>query len=115
LHVTETSTGVLVQFVDKKILNDHKMELMAEELHRVADKLGPRELRLDFDRVVYVQSSVLGKLVSLHKKVTAGGGRLILCNIHTEAYKVFTVTKLDNLFIIERKEEDEAEMEEPRP
>lgn len=102
LEVTTTDDAVVVRFVDQQILNGHKMEAIGEELTRLADELGGRAMRLDFDNVLYIQSSVLGKLVSLHKKVTGAGGSLVLCNIHNDAYKVFAVTKLDGLFVIER-------------
>jgi anti-anti-sigma factor len=99
--VSEIENAVVVRFVDPKILNDQKMETIAEELYRLADKLGKRDLRLDFVRVDYVQSSVLGKLVALHKRVTGMGNRLILCNIRPAVYTIFTVTRLAKLFTIE--------------
>ena len=102
LEVTEINDVIVVRFADRQVLNDHKMELMATELFALADTLGPRELRLDFGSVEYLQSSVLGKLITLSKKVSAGGGRLVLCNIHDDVYKAFTVTSLDKMFTIER-------------
>ncbi len=103
LEFATMNEAIVVRFVDRKVLNDHKMELMAEELFALAATLGPRELRLDFGNVEYLQSSVLGKLITLNKKVTAGGGRLVLCNINDDVYKAFTVTSLDKMFTVERK------------
>ena len=67
LEVTEINEAIVVRFVDRKVLNDHKMELMAKELFALADTLGTRELRLDFGNVEYLQSSALGKLIGLAK------------------------------------------------
>jgi anti-sigma B factor antagonist len=103
LDIAVNDHAVVVRFVDRKVLNDHKMELMAEELFELASKLGERELRLDFGNVEYLQSSVLGKLIALSKKVTVGGGHLILCNVSDDVYRAFTVTSLDKLFVIQRK------------
>jgi anti-sigma B factor antagonist len=109
LEVTEINEAIVVRFVDRKVLNDHKMELMAKELFALADTLGTRELRLDFGNVEYLQSSALGKLVGLAKKIATAGGRLVLCNIHDDVYKAFTVTNLDKLFTIERVKSSEPE------
>jgi anti-sigma B factor antagonist len=98
LEVTESEAEILVCFAVRKILNDDKMETIAQELLRLADQLAGRDLRLDFASVEYVQSSVLGKLITLHKKVAAGGRRLILCHIHPSVDKVFTVTRLEKIF-----------------
>lgn len=105
LDIAEIDGAVVVRFVDHKVLNDHKMEIMAEALFALAAKLAGRTLRLDFGNVEYLQSSVLGKLVSLSKKVTAAGARLVLCNISTDVHKAFTVTSLDRLFTIESSKE----------
>lgn len=102
LEVAAINDAVVVRFADRKVLNDHKMELMAQELFDLADKLGPREMRLDFTKVEYLQSSVLGKLVTLSRKVQAGGGKLVLCGINDDVYKAFSVTSLDRMFTIER-------------
>jgi anti-anti-sigma factor len=75
---------------------------MAQSINRLVDRLGSRELRLDFASVEYMQSSVLGKLVALAKKVASVGGRMVLCNINDDVYKAFSVTSLDRMFTIER-------------
>ena len=109
LEVFETTDAILVRFIDHKVLNDDKLEGMAKDISRLADTLNRRELRIDFGNVEYLQSSVLGKLVALGKKVGAAGGRLVLCNISDDVYRAFSVTRLDQLFVIERsKSEPEA-------
>jgi anti-sigma B factor antagonist len=109
LEVATINDSIVVRFVDHKVLNDHKMEVMAQELFQLAETLGKRELRLDFGNVEYLQSSVLGKLVSLSRRIVEGGGRLVLCNINDTVYKAFSVSGLDRMFTIER-----APSKEPR-
>jgi anti-anti-sigma factor len=106
LDVAEIDGATVVRFVDHKVLNDHKMEIMAEELFRLAATLVGHNLRLDFGNVEYLQSSVLGKLVMLQKALSATGGKLTLCNINPVVYKVFTVTKLAKFFTIEPSPRD---------
>lgn len=102
LDVTETNDAIVIRFLSRKVLNDDRLEAMAQQLFELAAKLGARELRLDFANVEYLQSSVLGKLISLNKKAATSGGRLILANVRDDVHKAFTVTSLDKLFTIER-------------
>ena len=104
LDVVEGDRSITVRFTDYKVLNDDKLELMAQSISKIADRLAGRELRLDFASVEYMQSSVLGKLVALNKKVTSAGSRLVLCNINDDVFKAFAVTSLDRMFVIERAE-----------
>ena len=46
-----------------------------------------------------------GKLIALHKKLQAVGGRLILCNIDAEIFEVFEITRLDKFFNIQKEEQ----------
>ena len=109
LEVTEMNDAIVVQFLNRKVLNDDRLEAMAQQLFDLTGVLGKRTLRLDFANVEYLQSSVLGKLISLNKKAATNGGRLILANVRDDVYKAFTVTSLDKLFAIERMPSSEPE------
>ncbi|QDU18129.1 hypothetical protein ETAA1_00120 [Urbifossiella limnaea] len=45
-----------------------------------------------------VSSACLGKLLTLHRKVQAGGGWLKVINLRPEVAEVFRITRLDRLF-----------------
>ena len=51
-----------------------------------------------------VSSSMLGKLVQVHKKAGEFKVKLKLCSIDPEIRQVFKITKLDKLFEIETDE-----------
>ncbi len=78
--------------------------VIAAELEGLTDTLGECHLLLDFTNVEYITSVELGTLVSLHKKMKAGGGRLTLFNLNLAVFEVFAVTRLDTLIGICRKE-----------
>jgi anti-anti-sigma factor len=60
---------------------------------------GPRraDVLLDFGNVEYLSNLALDTLVSLHKKLLAGGRHLSLRNLSPQVLEVFTVVKLDRL------------------
>jgi anti-sigma B factor antagonist len=96
----------IVHFLDKKILDEQNIQIIGEELFRLADDQGTKKVLLNFNNVEYLSSAALGKLITLNKKLQAAGGRLVLCNIRSEIHEVFEITKLDKFFKIVKKEQD---------
>ena len=68
---------------------------------QVLDQLerGDRKFRLDFSKTDYVDSSGLGVLVTLSKKIREQGGQLSLVGLSEDLRTLFELTKLDTLFI----------------
>ncbi len=75
---------------------------------RVLDELesGARKFLIDFEGTAYIDSSGLGVLVSLSKKIREQGGELRLANLNDDLRTLFELTKLDTLFhIAENRDE----------
>jgi anti-sigma B factor antagonist len=68
-------------------------QLMLDELAR-----GERQFRVDFARTRYIDSSGLGVLVAMAKKVKQERGTLRLHNLDEDLKTLFELTKLDTLF-----------------
>ncbi len=61
---------------------------------------GSRKFLVDFSDTAYIDSSGLGVLVSLSKKIRERGGELRLSNLNEDVRTLFELTKLDTLFRI---------------
>ena len=61
---------------------------------------GDRRFVLDFSGTGYIDSSGLGALVSLARKVREEGGDLRLSGLNEDLRSLFELTKLDTLFAI---------------
>jgi anti-sigma B factor antagonist len=105
LEVEDIGDVTVVNFTDKKILDEQNIQIIGEQLFSLVDDLGRRKLLLNFSNVEYLSSAALGKFITLNKKVNAAGGRLILCNIDPQIYEVFEITKLNKLFNIQKEEQ----------
>src|SRR5438034_11511047 len=105
LEVEDIGDVTVVNFTDKKILDEQNIQLIGEQLFRLVDELGRRKPLLNFRNVEYLSSAALGKFITLNKKVNAAGGRLILCGIDPQIYEVFEITKLNKLFNIQKDEQ----------
>ena len=68
---------------------------------QVLDRLerGDREFIVDFSKTDYIDSSGLGVLVTLSKKIREQGGQLSLASLSDDLRTLFKLTKLDTLFI----------------
>jgi anti-anti-sigma factor len=72
----------------------------------LADLLGPgghsRKVRLDLERVDYVDSSGIGWLVGSHRRFKEAGGQLILSRVPPVVEQVLRFCGLESHFNIER-------------
>ena len=59
-----------------------------------------KKFLIDFSQTGYIDSSGLGVLVSLSKKIREQGGELRLANLNDDLQTLFELTKLDTLFQI---------------
>jgi anti-sigma B factor antagonist len=106
IEVEEIDDVSVVEFVDKRILDEQNIQLIGDQLFELVDDLGKKKLLLNFANVEYLSSAALGKLMTLNKKVKAAGGELRLANIKPEIKEVFSITKLDKMLKIFNSEQD---------
>ena len=84
--------------VEGQLIVGNRQEL--KELVQTALDQGERRLLIDFSRTGYIDSSGLGALVSISKKIREAGGELRLCGLNEDLRSLFELTKLDTLFAI---------------
>lgn len=105
LEVEDIGDVSVVNFIDRRILDEQNIQVIGEQLFSLVDESGRKKILLNFGNVEFLSSAALGKLIALHKKLQAVGGRLILCNIDPEIYEVFEITRLDKFFNIQKEEQ----------
>jgi len=110
LEVEDIGDVTVVNFTDRKILDEQNIQVIGEQLFSLVDEAGRKKILLNFGNVEYLSSAALGKLITLNKKLQTAGGKLILCNIDPQIYEVFEITKLNKLFNI--KAEEQAALQE---
>jgi len=69
-------------------------------LFTLPDQLDAHKVVLSLHNVTRVTSSVLGKLITLHRKLHRHDGKLIVCNVTTEVERVMKTSKLWDYFHI---------------
>ena len=97
----------VVNFLTSQVLDELNVQQLGQELNDLVDKEGKTKLVINFSKIKFLSSAVLGKLISLNKKLSAQKGRLAFCHINSDVMQVFKITRLDKLIPI-YDDEDEA-------
>lgn len=98
LSDAKSSNGVMVVRVEGQLVVGNRNELK-EHLQGLLEK-GERRFLIDFAQTGYIDSSGLGALVALARKVREEGGDLRLSGLNEDLRSLFELTKLDTLFAI---------------
>ncbi len=100
LNVTEQEGVSIVEFRDRKILEELSIHEIEEELSRLVVSKDTINLLLSFQNVEHLSSAALGMLIKLNEQVAQRSGRLKLSDIRPQIYQVFKITRLNKLFDI---------------
>jgi anti-sigma B factor antagonist len=96
-EVSQQSDVTVVEVTGQLIVGN-RQELKDAVLQMLDD--GSRKFLIDFSDTAYIDSSGLGVLVSLSKKIREKGGEMRLSNLNEDLRTLFELTKLDTLFHI---------------
>ncbi len=89
---------VVVISVEGQLIVANRQELKQQVLETL--DTGDRRFVIDFSETGYIDSSGLGVLVSVSKKIREAGGELRLSGLNEDLRMLFELTKLDTLFSI---------------
>jgi len=66
----------------------------------------PERLVINLSEVSYMDSSGIGTLVEIFRRLNGFGGKLMLCGLSDRVYSVFEITRLNKFFKIFATEEE---------
>lgn len=92
----EAAGDVVVVAVVGQLVVGNRQEFKQSVLDEV--ERGARRILVDFSETGYVDSSGLGALVSLNKRLRDAGGELRLAALNEDMRTLFELTRLDTLF-----------------
>ena len=95
---TKDGSGVYLIRIEGQLIVGNRQELKAAIA--TALEQGERKFCIDFSRTGYIDSSGLGALVSISKKVREQGAELRLSGLNEDLRSLFELTKLDTLFAL---------------
>ena len=96
-QVSKSGEVTLIE-VEGQLIVGNRQELKQQVLEQLEG--GDQKFVIDFANTGYIDSSGLGVLVSLSKKIREQGGELRLSSLNEDLRTLFELTKLDTLFRI---------------
>jgi len=100
LKVKTVDDVSVIEFADRKILDELCILEIQEELTKLMESQTTGNLLLSFKNVEHLSSAALGMLITLKKKVEGKKGKLKLSDINPQIYEVFKITRLNKVFDI---------------
>lgn len=88
----------IARFAIPRVTDDDNIELMGHELFQLVEQYDRRKVVLNLDSVEYVTSSVLGKFITLHRRIHRRNGRLVLCGPTPVVRDALRVSRLIDYF-----------------
>jgi anti-sigma B factor antagonist len=104
LDVSEVGDVTIVRFRDRRITEGRGIEEIARELFHLVERENRKKLIVSLASVDSLSSAALGKLIALNKRVAVRGGAIKLSSMNADISRVFSVSRLDRLFDIEKDE-----------
>ena len=105
LVISDIQGVTVVNFRNSSILDSVVVESIGNELYALVDEQARRKIVLDFSAVRFLSSQMLGALIALQKKSSEIKGKLVICGLRPNLFKVFGIMKLDKLLSFAKDEE----------
>lgn len=106
-----SGNGILTAYIDGEI-DHHTAPALRGQIDEVIRSTRPREVRLDFYNVTFMDSSGVGLVMGRYRIVRDYGGSVRVCNLSDSAYKVMQLSGLSKLMQISRRGGDQDETDQ---
>lgn len=95
----EVRDGVMVVRFDTAAIGAAEgLEKIGNELRQVIGQRQPTRMVIDFSRVAFFSSQMLGLLVDIWRRLKDCGGVVVISGINPNLTRVFRITNLDKVF-----------------
>jgi anti-sigma B factor antagonist len=106
LEVEQVGAVAVVKITRSELLEEHTIAALGNQLYGLVEDAGCCGLVLNLERVRRLSSATVSKLVGLHQRLEAAGGRLAVCNLAADVAELFAALQLGRVFGIFAREQD---------
>ncbi len=100
VRVEQIGDVCVAHVLRKRILDEPTIFKIGEDLFSLIDVYGHRSILLNMFEVEYMSSAMLGKFITLQKKLQARGGKLVMCCLDEDIWEPLRVTRVDQIWKI---------------
>lgn len=115
LEVTHVDDIAVVTFVDDKVMDVNRIQMLNDELSWLTEQDSVSKLLINLNNVRFLSSAAINKLIVLDKRMKSKGGHIRLCCLRSEVRDVFEITNLNTVFKIFDEQSDAIKSFEQLP
>jgi anti-sigma B factor antagonist len=105
--LTKIDKAAVVEFQMNALMDAMILEPLGEKLYKLVEEQDLRIIVLDFARVEYISSQMIGIVMGLHKKLNAlPHSKLILCSINSKLMELLKITRLDRVLTVKKSQKE---------
>jgi anti-anti-sigma factor len=90
----------VVRLLMSHMTDEDNIEVFGLDLTALIEQYNCDRVIVDAEKIEYVTSSVLGKLITLHRKLHRTDGRMVICHVGEAFGEVLQTSRLHNYFTI---------------
>jgi anti-sigma B factor antagonist len=98
VEITSEGNAAVVAFKTASISNVEEVAAVSKQIKEFIEKMHPKKVVVDFERVKFFSSQMLGLLLDIRAKLKTYDGEVVISAINPQLYRVFKITHLDKIF-----------------
>lgn len=98
LQIIDVGEIVTIRFNDERLTDEDNIEQLGHELFAVVDQFGKRKVILDLTGLKMITSSVLGKMITLHRRLHRLEGKMVISNAGDYVTEILKTARLHDYF-----------------
>lgn len=98
VEITTIGDVAIAGFMATSISDSKGITAACAEIDKYIEKNHPRAMVINFEKVKFFSSQVLGVLLAIRDKIEKYHGRIVISAIDPGLHRVFKITNLDKIF-----------------
>ncbi len=98
LGISEQDGITVIEFLDPLVLDAFHVQRVSKQLMDMVELQKPLRIVMDLSAIKMLSSRTLGVFLDMRQKLQPLGGKMVICGIDPQLYRVFKVTSLDKIF-----------------
>lgn len=97
-NCTEDAGVIVVTFLRQQLTDEDNIERLGESLFALLEKDPRSRIVLDLSHLDFVTSAVVGKFITLHRRLHREGGALVICALQSNVRETLRASHLLEYF-----------------
>jgi len=98
VEITGQGNVAVVSYKAATVSNVEEILAISKQISEFIEENHPSRIIVDFEKVKFFSSMVLGLLLDMRAKLKAHDGEVVVSAINPQLYRVFKITNLDKVF-----------------